>query len=42
VKQDIQEGEAKGLQGVPFFVFNNQQVVSGAQPPQVFLAAMRK
>lgn len=42
VKLDIKEGESKGLRGVPFFVINGQQVVSGAQPPAVFLEALRK
>lgn len=42
VKQDIQEGEAKGLGGVPFFVINGKQIISGAQPPSVFLEALRK
>jgi predicted DsbA family dithiol-disulfide isomerase len=26
-----------GVDGVPFFVFNNKTAVSGAQPPEVFL-----
>lgn len=31
-----------GVSGVPFFVFDRQLALSGAQPPQVLLAAMRE
>jgi len=31
-----------GIQGVPFFVFNQQLAVSGAQPPETFLGAMEQ
>lgn len=31
-----------GVSGVPFFVFNRQLALSGAQRPQVLLAAMRE
>jgi len=30
-----------GANGVPLFVFNQQRAVSGAQPPEVLLAAMQ-
>ncbi|MEO7224056.1 MAG: DsbA family oxidoreductase [Devosia sp.] len=32
----------QGIQGVPFFIFNNQFALSGAQPPEVFEAAFKK
>ena len=31
-----------GVTGVPFFVFDNRYALSGAQPPEVILAAMRQ
>jgi predicted DsbA family dithiol-disulfide isomerase len=31
VEQDIIEAEVHGVQGVPFFVFDNKYAVSGAQ-----------
>lgn len=31
-----------GVQGVPFFIFNQRYAVSGAQPPDVLLDVMRK
>ena len=31
-----------GVSGVPFFVFNNRYALSGAQPPETILAAMRQ
>ena len=34
---DIQEAQALGIQGVPFFVFDRKYAVSGAQDPSVFL-----
>lgn len=36
VKQDIQEAHQIGVSGVPFFVFNKQYAVSGAQPVKSF------
>jgi predicted DsbA family dithiol-disulfide isomerase len=32
----------QGVSGVPFFIFNHQFSVSGAQPPSVLLSAMEK
>ncbi len=32
----------QGISGVPFFVFNETVAVSGAQPPDVLLAAMKQ
>ena len=34
-------GSQQGINGVPFFIFNNQFALSGAQPPQVFARAFR-
>jgi predicted DsbA family dithiol-disulfide isomerase len=42
VKQDIQEANAIGVQGVPFFVFDNKYAISGAQPATSFLQALEK
>jgi len=42
VVNDIQEAEAIGVRGVPFFVLNRQYAVSGAQPEDVFLKALEK
>lgn len=42
VKQDIQEAAAIGVQGVPFFVFDNKYAVSGAQPATTFLQTLEK
>lgn len=36
VNQDISEAQTVGVQGVPFFVFNNKYAVSGAQPVESF------
>lgn len=36
VVRDIQEASQVGVQGVPFFVFNNKYGVSGAQPIEAF------
>lgn len=42
VKQDIQEAQRIGVNGVPFFVFNRRYAVSGAQPTEVFLETLEK
>ncbi len=42
VKQDIQEGQSIGVQGVPFFVFNRKYAVSGAQPVEAFRQTIEK
>lgn len=41
VRQDEQEAALLGIRGVPFFVFNEKYAVSGAQPVDVFLDALR-
>lgn len=42
VKQDEQAARNIGVQGVPFFVFNNKYGVSGAQPEETFLEILNK
>ncbi len=42
VKRDIFEAGQVGVQGVPFFVFDNKYAVSGAQPVSVFLGTLEK
>jgi len=42
VKQDVDEAQRLGIQGVPFFVLNNKYGISGAQSTEVFLEALEK
>lgn len=42
VRNDEQEAQQIGVQGVPFFVFNEKYAVSGAQPPEVFSEVIEK
>lgn len=42
VKQDEMAAKNIGVQGVPFFVFNNKYAVSGAQAPETFLEVLEK
>lgn len=42
VQEDIREAQELGIHGVPFFVFNRKFAVSGAQPPETFVAALGK
>lgn len=42
VEADIQEAAEIGIQGVPFFVFDRKYAVSGAQPPEHFLQALKQ
>ncbi|MES2573597.1 MAG: DsbA family oxidoreductase [Bacteroidota bacterium] len=42
VKQDIQQASSIGVQGVPFFVFDNKYAISGAQPATAFLETLEK
>ena len=37
VQTEIMEARQVGVQGVPFFVFNNKYAVSGAQPKETFV-----
>jgi len=42
VERDVYESRQIGVQGVPFFVFDNKFGVSGAQDPEVFLKTLEK
>jgi predicted DsbA family dithiol-disulfide isomerase len=42
VKQDIAAANSIGVQGVPFFVFDNKYAISGAQPAVAFLETLEK
>lgn len=42
VRSDQQVAYQLGVQGVPFFVFNNKYAVSGAQSPEVFSQVLEK
>jgi len=41
VHADIEQAEALGIRGVPFFVINGQYGISGAQPSEVFLDGLQ-
>lgn len=41
VRNDEKEATELGAKGVPFFVFDRQRQVSGAQPTELFLQALR-
>lgn len=36
VKGDIEQARQIGIQGVPFFIFNNRYAISGSQPQELF------
>jgi predicted DsbA family dithiol-disulfide isomerase len=40
VAEEESKARAMGVNGVPFFVFNDRLAVEGAQPPEVLLEAM--
>lgn len=42
VSQDIQEAQAIGVRGVPFFVFDRKYAISGAQPTAAFTETLSK
>ena len=42
VRADQQRGQAIGVNGVPFFVIDEQHGVSGAQPTEFFLSALQQ
>lgn len=42
VEKEQQEANSIGVQGVPFFVFDNKYAISGAQPESVFLQTLEK
>lgn len=42
VQKDQEDANAIGVQGVPFFVFDNKYAISGAQPATAFLETLQK
>ncbi|MDD4974705.1 MAG: DsbA family oxidoreductase [Bacteriovorax sp.] len=40
VRHDEEQAGALGIRGVPFFIFNKEHSISGAQPEEVFLAML--
>lgn len=42
VQQDIEMAQKIGIQGVPFFVFDNKYAVSGAQHTETFVKTLEK
>ncbi|MEO6908657.1 MAG: DsbA family oxidoreductase [Abditibacteriaceae bacterium] len=42
VRQDEMQAQNLGINGVPFFIFNNKYAVSGAQSPATFLQALEQ
>jgi predicted DsbA family dithiol-disulfide isomerase len=42
VKEDILEAQSIGVQGVPFFVFDNKYAISGAQHVETFVKTLDK
>lgn len=42
VRQWEQKGQRLGISGVPFFVVNGRVALSGAQPPEMFRAAIER
>lgn len=42
VRQEVEEGQALGLRGVPFFVIDRKYGVSGAQEPAIFSEALQQ
>jgi predicted DsbA family dithiol-disulfide isomerase len=42
VRNDIYEAHQIGVRGVPYFVLNDKYAISGAQPTEVFLQALRQ
>lgn len=42
VRAELRMAREIGVQGVPFFIFNQRLALSGAHPPEVLLAAMEE
>jgi predicted DsbA family dithiol-disulfide isomerase len=42
VKDEEAVGRRLGIRGVPYFVFNGRISISGAQPPDIFVSALRQ
>jgi predicted DsbA family dithiol-disulfide isomerase len=41
-REDSEKSHDQGIRGVPFFVFDNQLALSGAQPESVFREALQR
>ena len=41
VRADVARGEEFGVEGVPFFIFEERYAISGAQPAEVFASALQ-
>ena len=42
VKAEEAVGRQLGIRGVPYFVFNGTESISGAQPPDIFVSAIQR
>lgn len=42
VRAQAERGQRMGIAGVPFFIFNGNHGIGGAQPPEALLEAMRQ
>jgi predicted DsbA family dithiol-disulfide isomerase len=42
IEEQDRRARAIGVEGVPFFIFNQRHALSGAQPPEVIVEAMEK
>lgn len=42
MEEEIKKAKKLGVNGVPYFVFNQKYAISGAQPPEVFLSSIKK
>ena len=42
VSQQVDQAKSAGIQGVPFFIFDNAYAVSGAQAPEQLVGVIRK
>ena len=42
VRYEERQAQELGINGVPFFLFNDKYAISGAQPPKVFLDALNR
>ncbi len=42
ISKDIEEARTNGVSGVPFFILNGKYAVSGAQPAELFVSALRQ
>ncbi len=42
VSQRVEQAKSSGIEGVPFFIFDNAYAVSGAQAPEQLADVIRK